>query len=133
MSEEPSGAMIEAGIAQAEAYCWEDVGGDDIRGIYSAMRAAAPTPPSDAVSNDVVERVAVLDGIAVMMSEFVENWPEPKRIETALELVAKGVPSAAICERLGISRSRLCEIKNYAKRPREKVMQQLDFGEERPE
>lgn len=45
------------------------------------------------------------------------NKPDDK-VARALELVAKGVPSAAICERLGISRGRLCDIKNYAKRPR---------------
>lgn len=39
----------------------------------------------------------------------------------ALELVAKGVPSAAICERLGISRDRLYQIKHYANNPRREV------------
>jgi hypothetical protein len=31
----------------------------------------------------------VLADIAVMMSEFVDNWPNPKRIDTALALIAK--------------------------------------------
>ena len=42
----------------------------------------------------------------------------------ALELVAKGVPSAAICERLGISRDRLYQIKHYALKPRKKIVPQ---------
>lgn len=42
----------------------------------------------------------------------------------ALELVAKGVPSAAICERLGITRNHLYQIKHYAKKPRQKVVPQ---------
>jgi hypothetical protein len=36
----------------------------------------------------------------------------------ALELIAKGVSSAAICERLGISRNRLYQIKHYGGKPR---------------
>lgn len=30
-----------------------------------------------------------LSDIAVMMSEFVENWPAPKKVSTALALIAK--------------------------------------------
>ena len=48
--------------------------------------------------------------------------PDEKTIR-ALELVAKGVPSAAICERLGISRNRLYQIKHYAEKPRREVPQ----------
>jgi len=46
------------------------------------------------------------------------NKPDDKAAR-ALELVAKGVPSAAICERLGISRNRLYQIKHYAEKPRQ--------------
>ena len=49
------------------------------------------------------------------------------KVQRVLELVAKGVPSAAICERLGITRDRLCQIKHYAKKPREKVS--IEFKE----
>lgn len=41
--------------------------------------------------------------------------PDGKTIR-ALELVAKGVPSAAICERLGISRNQLYQIKHRAEK-----------------
>jgi DNA invertase Pin-like site-specific DNA recombinase len=41
----------------------------------------------------------------------------------ALELVAKGVPTQAICERLGISRNRLYQIKHYAEKPRQPAQQ----------
>lgn len=37
---------------------------------------------------------AVLDDIAVMMSEFVDNWPQPKRVSTALALIAKTLRAA---------------------------------------
>lgn len=50
------------------------------------------------------------------------NKPDEKTIR-ALELVAKGVPSAAICERLGISRNHLYQIKHNAKKPRPLVPQ----------
>ena len=42
---------------------------------------------------DVV-RIEVLNDIGVMMSEFVDNWPEPKRIDTALKLIAKALRAA---------------------------------------
>ena len=32
-----------------------------------------------------------LDAIAAMMSEFVDNWPQPKKISTALALIAKTI------------------------------------------
>ena len=50
------------------------------------------------------------------------NKPDDKAAR-ALELVAKGVPSAAICERLGISRNRLYQIKHYAEKTRREVVQ----------
>lgn len=34
-------------------------------------------------------REATLNDIAVMMSEFVDNWPNPKKVSTALALIAK--------------------------------------------
>jgi hypothetical protein len=37
---------------------------------------------------------AILDDIAVMMSEFVDNWPEPKKIDTAMALIAKTLRAA---------------------------------------
>lgn len=45
------------------------------------------------------------------------NKPDDKAAR-ALELVAKGVASAAICERLGITRNRLYQIKHYDGKPR---------------
>lgn len=50
------------------------------------------------------------------------NKPDDKNAR-ALELVAKGVPSAAICERLGISRNHLYQIKHNAKKPRRETPQ----------
>lgn len=50
------------------------------------------------------------------------NKPVDKNAR-ALELVAKGVPSAAICERLGISRNYLYQIKHNAKKPRRETPQ----------
>ena len=35
-----------------------------------------------------------LDAIAAMMSEFVDNWPQPKKINTALALIAKTMRAA---------------------------------------
>lgn len=37
---------------------------------------------------------ALLADIAEMMGEFVDNWPEPKRVDTALKLIAKTMRSA---------------------------------------
>jgi hypothetical protein len=54
--------------------------------------------------------------------------PDEKTIR-ALELVAKGIPSAAICERLGITRNRLYQIKHYAEKPR-RAEQQFDGATE---
>ena len=43
------------------------------------------------VADEIVwqHNASPLKSIAVMMSEFVDNWPEPKRVETALKLIAK--------------------------------------------
>jgi hypothetical protein len=35
------------------------------------------------------ERANVLDDIAMMMSKHVKNWPEPKRVKTAIALIDK--------------------------------------------
>jgi hypothetical protein len=35
------------------------------------------------------ETAELLNDIAVMMSEFVDNWPQPKKVSTALALIAK--------------------------------------------
>jgi cell division protein FtsB len=35
------------------------------------------------------EKAELLNDIAVMMSEFVDNWPQPKKVSTALALIAK--------------------------------------------
>jgi hypothetical protein len=45
-------------------------------------------------NGDVVERDELLNDIAVMMSEFVDNWPQPKKVKTALALVAKTLRAA---------------------------------------
>lgn len=37
---------------------------------------------------------AVLNEIAAMMGEFVDNWPKPKRVKTALALIAKAMRAA---------------------------------------
>jgi hypothetical protein len=73
---------------------------DDILGIRG-IAARRPDPEA-----------ALLNDIAVMMSEFVDNWPNPKRVSTALKLIAKTllaalgpsrhcqVPDCAVCEAL---------------------------------
>lgn len=47
-------------------------------------------PQSDTLPSEAVEAER-LDAIAVMMGEFVDNWPNPKRFDTALKLVAKTI------------------------------------------
>jgi hypothetical protein len=37
---------------------------------------------------------ATLNDIATMMSEFVDNWPTPKKVSTALALIAKTIRAA---------------------------------------
>lgn len=48
----------------------------------------------------------------------------------ALELIGKGIPNAAICARLGITRQRLCQIRHDAKNPQRKVVPQWDGAAE---
>lgn len=43
---------------------------------------------------EALEPDALLNDIAVMMSEFVDNWPHPKKVETALALIAKTMRAA---------------------------------------
>lgn len=42
----------------------------------------------------MAETETVLNGIAAMMGEFVDNWPNPKRIDTAIALIGKTLRSA---------------------------------------
>jgi hypothetical protein len=85
-------AMIEAGIAACLASPWFDFDIDEaglrqsglVPAIYLAMSAARPA----------VDEGVVLNDIAVMMSEFVDNWPNPKRLKTALALIAKTLRNA---------------------------------------
>lgn len=67
-----------AGVAAAIPLC------DDDRMWLRGIRAAI------AVSGDA----DTLHQIAAMMSEFVDNWPNPKKLETALALVAKTIRAA---------------------------------------
>jgi hypothetical protein len=48
----------------------------------------------EALTKRVAEADDVLHQIAVMMSEFVDNWPQPKRIDTAIALIAKTMRAA---------------------------------------
>ncbi len=62
--------------------------GEDMSGDWNTRLSQPPiASTSDA-------REAVLNDIAVMMSEFVDNWPEPKKIDTALALIAKTMRAA---------------------------------------
>jgi hypothetical protein len=64
-----------------------DLPPEAISGLALAMHQAA-------MNSDVVERDELLNDIAVMMSEFVDNWPQPKKVKTALALVAKTLRAA---------------------------------------
>ena len=57
-----------------------------IERTYLAMHSA--------MNGDVVERDELLNDIAVMMSEFVDNWPQPKKVSTALALISKTLRTA---------------------------------------
>jgi hypothetical protein len=59
-----------------------------IREAQWCYSAARPIPASE------VGEVEMLNDIAVMMSEFVDNWPQPKRVDTALKLIAKTLRAA---------------------------------------
>ena len=56
---------------------------------FSATLSAIPIPaPTGGVERET------LDAIAAMMSEFVDNWPQPKKVKIALALVAKTMRAA---------------------------------------
>jgi hypothetical protein len=57
----------------------------------AANRLAPRQPSLD--SKEAVER-ALLGDIADMMTEFVDNWPNPKKVSTALALIAKTMRAA---------------------------------------
>lgn len=40
------------------------------------------------------DKARALEAIAEMMGEFVDNWPQPKRVGTALKLIAKTMRAA---------------------------------------
>jgi hypothetical protein len=56
---------------------------------YDFARAAIAALNSTQQATRESDREALLNDIGVMMSEFVDNWPNPKRVETALALIAK--------------------------------------------
>lgn len=62
-----------------------------ISGTLSGSVRVAPSPAPELAerAQDEINRTDVLNDIAVMMSEFVDNWPNPKKVSTALALVAK--------------------------------------------
>lgn len=57
--------------------------------IVEAHEAATLTPSETRESIRGEMREEVLNDIAAMMSEFVDNWPQPKKLSTALALIAK--------------------------------------------
>lgn len=60
---------------------------DRIAANYREMHGLPePTPLAE---------TAALERIAAMMGEFVDNWPHPKRFETALTLIAKTLRASA--------------------------------------
>jgi hypothetical protein len=66
-------------------------------GALPSDRAGAPDgaePAAQSQAEPLIPSAIVLDGIGVMMSEFVDNWPNPKRVETALALIAKTLRAA---------------------------------------
>ena len=55
---------------------------------FDKALSAIPIPATGEVERET------LDVIAAMMSEFVDNWPQPKKVKTALALVAKTMRAA---------------------------------------
>jgi hypothetical protein len=57
----------------------------------SQDRAASPSglSPASGSSRSGITDAGLLDDIAVMMSEFVDNWPPHKKIGTSIALIAK--------------------------------------------
>ena len=53
-----------------------------------------PEPAAQSQPKALIPSAVVLNDIAAMMSEFVDNWPEPKKVSTALALVAKTIRAA---------------------------------------
>ena len=73
---------------------WEDDRAKAIRTAHFVIRALGGW---GSVATAVSE-ADVLNDIGVMMSEFVDNWPQPKRLDTALALVAKTLRAAIAME-----------------------------------
>ena len=61
---------------------------DEVLDAIDAALSAIPIPATGEVERET------LDVIAAMMSEFVDNWPQPKKVKTALALVAKTMRAA---------------------------------------
>ena len=62
----------------------------------SAERAtrASPQAPTGLGHSASIADADVLNDIAVMMSEFVDKWPNPKKFSTSLALIAKTMRAA---------------------------------------
>jgi len=65
-------------------------------GWQSGHMSVRERPRLKALSADAdrLSQSDLLEEIALMMSEFVDNWPNPKRIGTALALIAKTLREA---------------------------------------
>lgn len=62
-----------------------------VRDLLASLPTARAGIGEDAVEGVARLKEALLNDIAVMMSEFVDNWPQPKKVSTALKLVAKAL------------------------------------------
>lgn len=65
-------------------------------GCTCGVAAPACTREDQAIAiwNTRALNTALLNDIAAMMSEFVDNWPQPKKVSTALALIAKTLRAA---------------------------------------
>jgi hypothetical protein len=70
--------------------------------LHSPLRYCPDCPEGKAcelplVSTEDVTEAQLLNDIAVMMGEFVDNWPNPKKVSTALALIAKTIRASLGC------------------------------------
>lgn len=77
-----------------QAMCPLEFGGldDNLPDIVAAWNTRISSPSTAGEVEKLREEI--LNDIAVMMSEFVDNWPHPRRISTALALIAKAMRAA---------------------------------------
>jgi hypothetical protein len=73
------------------AYCrYEDLSGAWVdEGMSGACDALAHAFAAHAQAARVAELEAIMEAISTMMAGIIVNWPQPKKLQTALRLIAK--------------------------------------------